>query len=112
MAESMANSSLPEADFTRADFSPALQRVIDASQRVVLDRVELMRVDVSLQLRRTARTAVLGSLAAVFLFTGWVVLVGAGIAAFDALSLPLRLAVASAVHLVIGGACLLAARRK
>jgi hypothetical protein len=96
----------------RSDIAPALQRVIDASQRVILDRIELLRVDASLQLRRTARTALLGALAAAFLFTGWAVLVGAAVAAADWLSLPLRLAVASAVHLVLGGALLLAARRK
>jgi|GEM_PF-2641000 len=83
---------------------PSIGRVVDLSQRVVIDRLELLQVESRDWLVRAARYAGLVGLGTVSLTVGWIALLAAGVVALDGrMSLEARLALAAAVQGVVGG---------
>lgn len=87
--------------------APALQRVVDASQRALVEQFEVLRVDVQLQTRRVAVSAALSAVAAFLLLAAWALLVAAVLAGFEAVPWATRLALAGAAHALL--ACLVGA---
>jgi uncharacterized membrane protein YqjE len=51
--------------------SSALERVLDASERVIIDRIDLMRLDTHETVARTLRAVALLALGGVLLCSGW-----------------------------------------
>ncbi len=86
---------------------PALERVIDLSQRVVVDRIELLQVESQDWLVRAGRRAGLVSLGAMSLLVAWIALLAAGVVALDGyLPLGVRLVLAAGVEMLVGVALL------
>ncbi len=90
----------------------ALERVIDLSQEVVVDRIELLQVESQARLLAFARRAAGLGIATFVLLLAWVLLAAAVVAAL-ANRLPLEgaLAIVAAVHAAVGGAALAWASR-
>lgn len=86
---------------------PALERVINLSQRVVVDRIELLQVESQDWLVRAARRASLISLGAMSLLVAWIALLAAGVVALDGyLPLGARLVLVAGVEVLVGVALL------
>lgn len=78
--------------------STALERVVETSQRVLIDRLELLRVEVEEDVSRTLQSMVFLVGAAVLGICGWLALLAAVIRWLDGL-LPLSASLA-----IVGGA--------
>jgi hypothetical protein len=77
----------------------AAERAIEAAQRLVVERLELVRLDLQEALVGILRSALLAGIA---ILVGWATLVGALVALLQTwLLLPAALAVAGVVQLVI-----------
>ena len=86
---------------------PALERVIDLSQRVVVNRIELVQVESQDWLVRATRRAGLVTLGAISLLVAWLALLTAGVVALDGyLPLGVRLILAAGVEVLVGAALL------
>jgi Putative Actinobacterial Holin-X, holin superfamily III len=91
----------------------AVERVLDAGQRLVTERIELAKLEVEQvvtdKLSRGATIAVSGA----FAFGGWWILVASLITFLDAyLVVPASLAIVGAAHVVLGGGVALVAMKR
>jgi hypothetical protein len=85
----------------------AIDRVVDLSQRVVIDRIELLQVESKDWLVRAARSAGLASLGTLSLAVAWIALLAAAVVALDGrMPLGVRLVLVAAVQVVVGGSLL------
>lgn len=82
----------------------AVERVLSSGQRVLVDRIELLRIEAKEDIETAMRGAALSIGGAVLLFYGWIVIVaGLVYVTWGTLSLGAALALAAAFH-VFGGA--------
>jgi hypothetical protein len=85
----------------------SLVRVVEAGQRVVLDRIDLARLDVSQAVRRLLSSAELLGIGAMLITGAWFLLMGGVVCWLQPqLSLPLSFVVAAAITVVVGGTAL------
>jgi len=106
-AEEFMGSSTGTMVQVEPSLGPALERVIDLSQRVVVDRIELLQVESQDWLVRAGRRAGLVSLGAMSLLVAWIALLAAGVVALDGyLPLGVRLVLAAGVEMLVGVALL------
>jgi hypothetical protein len=83
--------------------SSAFGDVVAASERVIVDRIDLARFDAVEALSRRLRGALLLSAGSVLIFAGWLGLCAGGVLILDEhLSLPLSLAAAGACNALVG----------
>lgn len=101
MADGAANGSL----------LTGLYRVFEAGERLLVSHAELVRLESREQIAAFATRIGLVAGAIVFLFSAWVGLIATAIVAFDEVPLVWRIAAATLLHLLIGIAMLVAARR-
>lgn len=86
----------------------AVVRIVDAGQRLVLARLDLLRLDVNDLANRSLRSAVLVAVGAFLLAAAWCALMGAAAAWLRGyLPLPLSLAVVAMVTAGVGMAAIL-----
>ena len=74
MGDQATTLPLPQQARETADepsVSSALERVLDASERVIVDRIELMRLDTHETVLRTLRAAIILAAGAALLCGGW-----------------------------------------
>jgi uncharacterized membrane protein YqjE len=84
----------------------AIERVLATSQRVLVDRIELLRIEAREDVATAIRGAVFGLGGAILLFYGWIVLVAlVAYLAWGSVPLGAALGLLTAFHLV-GGAAL------
>jgi hypothetical protein len=86
-------------------------RVFEASERLLVHRAELVRLESRDTLAALAERFGLAAAGIVFLFTAWLGVLAAAIVAFDGVSLAWRIAAAALAQLLIAIAMLVAARR-
>ena len=92
---------------------PAIERIVDLSQRVVIDRIELLQVESKDWLVRAARYGGLVGLGILSLAVAWIALLAAAVVALDGrMPLSARLALAAAVQGLVGVSFLGWARRR
>jgi len=85
----------------------SLVRVLEAGQRIVLDRIDLARFDVSQVARRMLRAAGLLAIGAILLAGGWFTLMAGGVCWLQQyLSLPVSLVLAATLTAGLGAAAL------
>jgi len=85
----------------------SLVRVVEAGQRVVLDRIDLARLDVSQAARRLLSVAGLLGIGVMLITGAWFLLMTGAVCWLQPqLSLPLSFVVAAAITVVVGGATL------
>jgi hypothetical protein len=97
------------ADLSVAD---AAMQVIDAAERVVVDRIDLMRFDLRQRADRAAREAALLAVGAALIVLAAVALLAAGVVWLaQFVSLQASLASVAALTAVLGGIAVAAARR-
>jgi hypothetical protein len=92
----------------------SLDRVVDLSQRVLADRLDLFQLESRGWVEEAARSMGLFALGALNLSVGWLALLAAAVVAFDGI-LPLgpRLAIAGSVQVLVGASIVgWAARRR
>jgi len=82
----------------------AVERVLDAGQRLISERIELAKLDVEEAVtERVSRTALV-AVPSLFAFGGWWILMAAVVAFLDQyVSLPASLAIVGGAHVVLGG---------
>jgi hypothetical protein len=82
----------------------AVERVIDAGQRLVSERLELAKLEVQEAVTEKVSQGAVVAIASAFAFGGWWIAV-AGLVAYlnDFLVLPASLAVVGGAHLLLGG---------
>ncbi len=94
----------PDHENQEPSIVSALGRAMEAGQRLVIDRIELARLDALEMIDRTQRAGLLIILGAMMAMAGWI---GIGTAAVvllhDYFTLPVSAAVVGLVSLVIGG---------
>jgi hypothetical protein len=85
----------------------SLVRVVEAGQRIVLDRIDLARFDVSRAARRLLSAAALLGMGTMLVTGGWFLLMGGAVCWLQPqLSLPLSFVVVAALTIVVGSAAL------
>ena len=81
----------------------ALRRVLDAGQRIVVDRIDLARLDVLAALARGVHGAVFVVLGVIPISIGWLALVvGAVVVLEGYFTQPVSLAIAGAINMLVG----------
>lgn len=88
-----------------------VHRVFEASERLLFDRAQLVRLESSEKLSAVVVRFGIGAAGFVFLFTAWLGLLATAIVAFDGVPLAWRIGSAAVLQLLIAIAMLLAARR-
>jgi|SRR6516165_2016967 membrane protein YdbS with pleckstrin-like domain len=89
-----------------------LFRVFEAGEKLLVEQVELLRLDSRERVVSVMARAGLLALGTVFIFSAWIGLLIAWVAAFDEVwTLGARLAVALGAQVVLGVICIVAARR-
>ncbi len=84
--------------------SSALERVLDASERVIVDRIELMRLDTHETVSRALSAAIMLALGAALLFSGWFAAMAIVVLVLDAYGAPAAgCAIVAGLSLVVGG---------
>ena len=92
--------SAPRSD---ASATEAVERVLDAGQRLVSERIELARLDVEDALTGRVARAALVVVPALFAFGGWWILMAAVVNWLDAYLIPAAsLAIVGGANIVIG----------
>jgi hypothetical protein len=85
----------------------SLVRVVEAGQRIVLDRIDLARFDVSHAATRLLSAAALLGVGTMLMTGAWFLLMGGAVAWLQPqLSLPLSFVVAAVLTVAVGGAAL------
>lgn len=91
----------------------AVERVIDAGQRLVTERIELAKLDVQDAVSESVSHGTLVVVPGLFAFGGWWILMAALIAFLNAyLVLPASLAIVGGAHVVLGGGVAAAALKR
>jgi hypothetical protein len=91
----------------------AVERVLEAGQRLIIERIELAKLDVQEAVTEKVSQTVLVVVPGLFAFGGWWILM-AGIVAFlnTFLVLPASLAIVGGAHVAIGGGVALSALKR
>lgn len=95
------------------DHSPgaAVARAVESGQRMLLDRLELVRLELQETLRSTIKATMLAAIGGVVLALGWVVLMAALVILLNRwLPLSACLAIVGGAHLVAGAVALFFSR--
>jgi uncharacterized membrane protein YqjE len=111
VAPDVASSFTHERPAEPASEIDAVERMVDAAQRLVTERIELARLDVQDAMATTLwRTLGMGFILLLQL-TGWWTLIAAAVLELDdRLPLAASLGLVGVLHIVVGGALFLALR--
>lgn len=91
----------------------AVERVLEAGQRLVTERIELAKLDVQEAVSEKVSQAVLVVVPGLFAFGGWWILMAGLVAFLDTfLLLPASLAIVGGAHVAIGGGVALGALKR
>ncbi len=111
-ARARASLDVPVAHTTHPSLGEALSDIAEASQELVVDRLELLKLDVQEQVETAARKAVRSAAAAALLFAGYLLLAAAAIVGLSYVVGPgWALAAVGAPHLALGAYLLFAPTR-
>ncbi len=102
-ARERASLDVPVVYTTHPSLGEALSDIAEASQELVVDRLELLKLDVQEQVEAAAKKAVRGAAAAALLFVGYLLLTAAAIVGLSFVIGPgWALAAVGAPHLALG----------
>jgi len=94
----------PERGHVEPSATDAVERVLDAGQRLVTERIELAKLDVQDAVVEKVSQTTKVVVPALFAFGGWWILMAGLVAWLDAyLVFPASLAIVGGAHVVIGG---------
>jgi hypothetical protein len=102
-----------QRDARRDSVANAAQEVLDASERIAFDWLELLRVEWTERARSLAVGIALAAIGAAFVLCAWLLACGAAVVGLERrISLEASLGTVAAVHLTLGASLLLARRRR
>jgi len=91
----------------------AVERVLDAGQRLVTERIELAKLDVQEAVTEKLSQGAMVIVPSLFAFGGWWILMAAVIAFLNSyLTLPASLAVVGGAHVLLGGGVAIGALKR